>query len=231
MEELKDAEKNGTAPSKFFSRFQSTLTLGPDGSLVNSDPIGSAEYVDIFPMENKTGVAVHDAEEAVIIGYPKDVTDTSKYDIVLARFDGENKTAHLCNASFDKDGIHYSGMLGSFVILYAPKLSTPTNTPEPTKTPAPTAVPQPTVTPTPTAKPTASPSHKPGDVTGDGKITSADALQIQRYVVQRDSMLKNNANAQKAADVTGDGKVTSADALQIQRYVVKRPSVLDKLLK
>ena len=67
-----------------------------------------------------------------------------------------------------------------------------------------------------------------GDVTGDGAITSADALQIQRYVVKRDSVLKNASKAVlDAADVTQDGQVTSADALQIQRHVVKRPSVLD----
>lgn len=58
-----------------------------------------------------------------------------------------------------------------------------------------------------------------GDINGDGKITSADALGIQLHMVGR----KPIAGAYStAADANGDGGITSADALKIQLHVVQR---------
>lgn len=56
-----------------------------------------------------------------------------------------------------------------------------------------------------------------GDVTGDGKINSSDALMI----LQSNVGLKNLTKNQKtAADVDGNGKVNSADALLVLNYTV-----------
>ncbi len=57
-----------------------------------------------------------------------------------------------------------------------------------------------------------------GDVTGDEKITSDDALTVLKAVVK---LIELDENQTLAADVTGDGKVTSDDALEILKHVVK----------
>lgn len=57
----------------------------------------------------------------------------------------------------------------------------------------------------------------PGDVNGDGKVTSLDSTLIKRYVVggyEIATFIKANA------DVNGDGKITSVDATLVKRYVV-----------
>lgn len=54
-----------------------------------------------------------------------------------------------------------------------------------------------------------------GDVTGDGFITSEDALIALRCAVGLTTLQEN---AQKAADVDASGDITSSDALEILRY-------------
>ena len=72
-----------------------------------------------------------------------------------------------------------------------------------------------------------------GDVTGDGKISTADAVAIQKYFVGKDRTL--NAVQLEAGDVanTEDSTVndiSTADALAIQKYFVGlRDSIIDNL--
>ena len=54
----------------------------------------------------------------------------------------------------------------------------------------------------------------PGDVDGNGELTSIDALMTLRYVM---GLLDESALDLNAADADGDGAVTSADALLIMR--------------
>lgn len=57
-----------------------------------------------------------------------------------------------------------------------------------------------------------------GDVTGDKKVTVADAVAIQKSLAKMTTLTDVQ---KKAADVTGDGKVTVADAVKIQKFVAK----------
>ena len=57
----------------------------------------------------------------------------------------------------------------------------------------------------------------PGDVDGDGRISSADARLALRASVGLEQAIKAGSAAYKAADADGDGKVTSADARLILR--------------
>ncbi|MDW8803039.1 dockerin type I repeat-containing protein [Clostridium sp. A1-XYC3] len=68
-----------------------------------------------------------------------------------------------------------------------------------------------------------------GDVDGDGKITSADANLINKYVLGRTSVITSEAKL-IAADVNGDGKITSQDATEILNYVSGRQSTLRTLI-
>ncbi len=73
----------------------------------------------------------------------------------------------------------------------------------------------PKLTPTEPEQPT-KPDYTPGDVDGDGKITSADArLALRRSVMLED--YPEGSAAYLACDVDHDGKVTSADARLILR--------------
>ncbi|MEG2396674.1 MAG: leucine-rich repeat protein [Oscillospiraceae bacterium] len=54
-----------------------------------------------------------------------------------------------------------------------------------------------------------------GDVTGDGKVTSGDAIAVLRAEAQ---LKKLTAVEFTAADVVKDGRVTSGDAIRILRY-------------
>lgn len=54
----------------------------------------------------------------------------------------------------------------------------------------------------------------PGDVDGDGAVTSSDALLALRYAM---GLSEGSALDLTAADMDGDGSVTSADALLILR--------------
>lgn len=60
-------------------------------------------------------------------------------------------------------------------------------------------------------------SYSYGDVNGDGKVNSSDALAVLRS----STGIITLSSAQKtAADVNGDGKVNSSDALMILNYAV-----------
>ncbi len=56
-----------------------------------------------------------------------------------------------------------------------------------------------------------------GDVNGDKKINSSDALMVLMHSTEK-SLLKGDYK--KAADVSGDGKINSSDALLILNYSV-----------
>gem|GEM_PF-3240880 len=58
---------------------------------------------------------------------------------------------------------------------------------------------------------------RPGDIDGDGKITSADARSALRAAVKLDYLFQTKHSA---ADVSGDGEVTAADARDILRAAV-----------
>ena len=59
--------------------------------------------------------------------------------------------------------------------------------------------------------------YLPGDLTGDGKITTADARAAMRIAVKLDPQTDL---ALRTGDVTGDGDVTTADARQILRKAI-----------
>ena len=64
-----------------------------------------------------------------------------------------------------------------------------------------------------------------GDINGDGKVTAADSMRVQRAVI---NLLKLTDEQKLLADVNGDGKVTAKDALEILRYTI-RMSKNDKI--
>ena len=68
---------------------------------------------------------------------------------------------------------------------------------------------------TPKAYISAQPRIQTGDIDGDGKVISSDAL----YVLQFSTGLRELSNEQKTvADVNGNGEINSADALSILQY-------------
>ncbi|WP_247730081.1 cohesin domain-containing protein [Halovivax limisalsi] len=56
----------------------------------------------------------------------------------------------------------------------------------------------------------------PGDVDGDGQVTSIDATKTQQHIVGMDPGNFNEA----CADLNGDGEITPADVTQIQQIIV-----------
>lgn len=56
-----------------------------------------------------------------------------------------------------------------------------------------------------------------GDVNGDGNVTTADSIFVQRSVVGSVTFTDEQI---KIADVDGNGKISVVDAILIQRYVV-----------
>lgn len=67
-----------------------------------------------------------------------------------------------------------------------------------------------------------------GDANKDGKITTLDALKIQKAIVSSSGKL--DATAEEAGDVQNDGKITTLDALRVQKYVVgKEQNVINEL--
>lgn len=62
-----------------------------------------------------------------------------------------------------------------------------------------------------------------GDVNGDGKINSTDALLILQSAT---GVVNLTDNQKKLADVNGDGRVNSSDALQVLFYATGNPSVI-----
>lgn len=72
-----------------------------------------------------------------------------------------------------------------------------------------------------------------GDVNRDGKVTAADAQEIQRNAAKLSSAYDTEPNKSYGilrADVNRDGKVTAADAQEIQRNAAKLSSAIDSLL-
>jgi hypothetical protein len=63
-----------------------------------------------------------------------------------------------------------------------------------------------------------------GDVTGDGVVTSADAIALARHLARLDSL---DGSALLAADLDHNGSVTSADIVKLARYLAKIIQVLD----
>ncbi|MCL2638582.1 MAG: hypothetical protein FWD48_09460 [Oscillospiraceae bacterium] len=61
-------------------------------------------------------------------------------------------------------------------------------------------------------------TYAKGDVNGDGAVTTADALEILRYVAGLDNAITGNAQALVAGSITADAP-TTACALQILRLV------------
>ena len=60
---------------------------------------------------------------------------------------------------------------------------------------------------------------KYGDVNGDGKITTKDAIMIYQYSNQNRDL---DERARKAADVNGDGKVTLKDVVIILQFCAQQ---------
>ena len=56
-----------------------------------------------------------------------------------------------------------------------------------------------------------------GDTNGDGKINSADALAIQRHIVESRPLKGSYLDA---ADINRDGRVNSLDVLYVQKHIV-----------
>ncbi|WP_247730080.1 S8 family serine peptidase [Halovivax limisalsi] len=56
----------------------------------------------------------------------------------------------------------------------------------------------------------------PGDVDGDGQVTSIDATKTQQHIVGMDPGTFNEA----CADLNGDGEITPADVTRIQQIIV-----------
>ncbi len=61
----------------------------------------------------------------------------------------------------------------------------------------------------------------PGDVDGDGKLTSADARLALRASVKLEKDIVEGTAAFDAADVTGDGVIKAEDARYILRASVR----------
>jgi hypothetical protein len=60
--------------------------------------------------------------------------------------------------------------------------------------------------------------NQPGDIFGEGFVTTANALEILRFVAGLEHDIRSQS-AMAAADVNGDGKIDTADALEILRIV------------
>ncbi len=56
-----------------------------------------------------------------------------------------------------------------------------------------------------------------GDVTGEGRINSSDALMVLMHATRTKTL---TGGSKTAADVSGDGKINSTDALLILNYAV-----------
>lgn len=56
-----------------------------------------------------------------------------------------------------------------------------------------------------------------GDTNGDGKVSSADVLFMQRYIIKTYSLTGAYFSA---ADINNDGKIASADVLYAQRHIL-----------
>ena len=57
--------------------------------------------------------------------------------------------------------------------------------------------------------------EKPGDLTGDGKVTMTDVIRLARGVSNYVTLTEQE---QRLGDVTGDGKLTMADVIRVARF-------------
>lgn len=62
-----------------------------------------------------------------------------------------------------------------------------------------------------------------GDVTGDGDVTIADVVKVNRHVSGKSNLIDEE---KLAADVTGDGDVTIADVVKLNRFVAGKDKTL-----
>jgi hypothetical protein len=60
-------------------------------------------------------------------------------------------------------------------------------------------------------------SGSKGDLNGDGKISAADIVKLQRIIVGLDTQTSNTL---AIGDLNGDGKISAADIVKIQRHIV-----------
>lgn len=60
------------------------------------------------------------------------------------------------------------------------------------------------------------PEYTLGDVNGDGRITVADAIEIQKHIA---SLVTLEGEQLAAADTNADGRITVADAIEIQKHI------------
>ena len=65
-----------------------------------------------------------------------------------------------------------------------------------------------------------------GYILGNDTVTTADALEILKYIVKLPGAISQCNNARKAALIVGD-TVTTADALEILKHIVKLPNKID----
>ena len=91
----------------------------------------------------------------------------------------------------------------------------PTPTPTQAPTPTPTGEPTPTPTSEPTPTPTEEPQFETGDISGDGKVNTTDAVFVLKFAAE---MMMLNAKQVKAADANHDGKVSTLDAVVILKF-------------
>jgi hypothetical protein len=65
-----------------------------------------------------------------------------------------------------------------------------------------------------------------GDISGSGSVTTADALEILRYIAGLENVIEGDERAEAAADVNGDGKIDTADAVAVLRVVAGLPDAI-----
>lgn len=62
-----------------------------------------------------------------------------------------------------------------------------------------------------------------GDINGDGNITIADAIMIQKHIA---NIITLDGDTLTVADVTKDGNISIADAIMLQKYIANIITVL-----
>ena len=62
----------------------------------------------------------------------------------------------------------------------------------------------------------AAPSPVLGDINGDGNITIADAIMLQKHIA---NIIVIDGGLINEADVTNDGAITIADAIMLQKHI------------
>lgn len=62
-----------------------------------------------------------------------------------------------------------------------------------------------------------------GDINGDGNISIADAIMIQKHIA---NIITLDGDTLTVADVTKDGNISIADAIMLQKYIANIITVL-----